>query len=102
MATGVAVAAASPWAVAAIGLYFLAFYPSVVREESSFLAVRFGDEYAAWARAVPAFLPRLTPGGPRTSRFSWPRVRANREWRTAVALPVALALVALRGRLGSV
>ncbi len=100
MAIGVAVAAASPWAVLAIALYFLAFYPSVIREEARFLAGRFGDDYAGWARAVPAFVPRLSPGGPRESRFSWERVRRNREWRTAAALPAAFLLLAVRGRIG--
>ncbi len=100
MAAGVAVAAASPWAGLAIVLYLVAFYPSVIREEARFLAGRFGDEYAAWARAVPAFVPRAFPGGPRESRFSWERVRRNREWRTAVALPAAFVLLALRGRIG--
>jgi protein-S-isoprenylcysteine O-methyltransferase Ste14 len=100
LAVGIAVAAASPWAILAIVLYFLAFYPSVMREEARFLAAKFGDEYAGWARDVPAFVPRLRPAGPRGSRFSWERVRANREWRTAHALPAALVLIALRGRLG--
>ena len=99
MAAGVAAAAASPWVAGAVAAYLLAFYPSVIREEARFLAGRFPGEYAAWAEAVPLMLPRPTPGGPRTSRFSWARVRTNREWRTAVALPAVLLLLALRGRL---
>ena len=62
------------------------------REEPRFLREKFGAEYAAWAAEVPVFLPRPSPGGPRSSRFSWDRVRANREWRTLLALP-ALAMV---------
>jgi protein-S-isoprenylcysteine O-methyltransferase Ste14 len=93
IALGVAVACASPWAVAAMAAYFLAFYPSVMREEAAFLAAKFEEEHAAWAAAVPLFWPRAMPGGPRSSRFDWARVGTNREWRTAVALPFLAALL---------
>jgi protein-S-isoprenylcysteine O-methyltransferase Ste14 len=93
MALGVAVACWSPWVVLAVALYFLAFYPSVMREEAEFLARKFPAEYAAWAAAVPLFWPRLAPGGQRSSRFDWARVRLNREWRTAAALPLVAVLL---------
>jgi protein-S-isoprenylcysteine O-methyltransferase Ste14 len=93
LALGVAVACASPWVVLAVALYFLAFYPSVMREEAAFLARKFPNEYAEWAAAVPLFWPRLRPGGPRGSRFEPARVRQNREWRTAAALPLIAALL---------
>jgi len=93
MAIGVAVAAASPWAALAVGAYFAAFYPSVMREEADFLRARFPEEYAAWAAAVPLFLPRLAPAGPRATSFEWDGVRRNREWRTALALPALAALL---------
>jgi protein-S-isoprenylcysteine O-methyltransferase Ste14 len=98
MAAGIVVAAASPWAALAVAAYFLIFYPAVIREESAFLASRFRAEYADWAAAVPAFWPRARPAGPRATRFSWARIRANREWRTAAAVPVALLLLWARGR----
>jgi len=96
IALGVAVACWSPWVVLAVALYFLAFYPNVMREEAAFLARKFPVEYAAWERQVPLFWPRLQPAGQRTSRFDWARVRVNREWRTAAALPLlAMLLLAL-------
>jgi len=98
MAAGIAIASASPWAALAAAAYFLAFYPSAIRGEAEFLASRFPDTFAPWAREVPAFAPRLTPGGPRASRFSWARVGLNREWRTLLAVPLALALLWARGR----
>ncbi len=79
--------------VLAVAVYFLAFYPSVMAEEAAFLAKKFPEEHAAWAAAVPLFWPRLTPGGPRSSRFEPLRVRMNREWRTAAALPLLAALL---------
>ena len=93
IALGVAVACASPWVVLAVAAYFLAFYPAVVREEAAFLAGKFESEYAAWAAAVPLFWPRLAPAGPRASRFDWSRVRMNKEWRTALALPLLAAVL---------
>jgi protein-S-isoprenylcysteine O-methyltransferase Ste14 len=99
IALGVAVACASPWVMLAVAAYFLAFYPAVMREEAGFLARKFADEYTAWAAAVPLFWPRATPGGPRSSRFELARVRANREWRTALALPLVAALLSALPRL---
>ena len=96
MAIGLAVGTASPWVVGAAALYFAVFYPLVIREESAFLREKFGEAYQAWAAEVPAFLPRVTPGGPRESRFDWARVRANREWRTALAVPLLVALLYAR------
>jgi protein-S-isoprenylcysteine O-methyltransferase Ste14 len=93
LALGVAVACASPWVVLAVAVYFLAFYPSVMVEEAAFLAKKFPEEHAAWAAGVPLFWPRPTAGGPRASRFDWARVRLNREWRTAGALPLLAALL---------
>jgi protein-S-isoprenylcysteine O-methyltransferase Ste14 len=98
LALGLAAAAASPWVVLATLAYFAAFYPSVMREETAFLRARFPEPYAAWAAAVPLFFPRLTPAGPRETRFEWSRVGRNREWRTALALPLMAAVLWARGR----
>ena len=96
MGLGAAAAAASPWVVLAVAVYFAAFYPSVMHSEADFLRKKFPEEYAAWSRDVPLFLPRITPGGPRESRFSWTRVALNREWRTAAALPLVGLLLYVR------
>jgi protein-S-isoprenylcysteine O-methyltransferase Ste14 len=93
IALGVAVACASAWVALAMAAYFAAFYPAVMREEATFLAGKFPAEYAAWAQAVPMLWPRLRPAGPRRSRFELRRVQANREWRTALALPLVAALL---------
>ena len=98
LALGLAVAAASVPVTGAVIAYFLAFYPRVMREEAAFLRERFAAEYDAWAAAVPLGWPRLTPAGPRASRFQWRRVSANREWRTAAALPLVAFLLYLRGQ----
>lgn len=99
MALGVGVAAASPWVVGLVAAYFLAFYPAVIREEAAFLRAKFGSAYDDWAAAVPAFFPRIVPAGSRASRFSWERVRSNREWRTLAALPLLGVVLWVRGML---
>jgi protein-S-isoprenylcysteine O-methyltransferase Ste14 len=96
MALGVAIASASPWVILALVVYLVAFYPAVVRSEAAYLMHKFPREYEEWSRTVPLFLPRLTPGGPRLSRFECARVRMNREWRTALAVPVVALLLLLR------
>jgi len=100
IALAVGVASASPWVVLAVAAYFVAFYPSVMREEAEFLARTFPEPHAEWSRSVPAFWPRLTPGGPRASRFEWSRVGRNREWRTVLALPAVALLLYARSWLG--
>jgi protein-S-isoprenylcysteine O-methyltransferase Ste14 len=100
LALGVAVASASVWVVLAVAAYFLAFFPAVIREESDFLARKFPEEYMTWAAEVPSFWPRVTPAGPRSSRFTWSRVSRNREWRTAFALFAITALIYARQLLG--
>lgn len=92
---GVALAAWRLEAAVVAALYFLAFYPAVIYEESTFLRGKFGADYEQWARFVPIFLPRPNPSGPRLTTFDWARVERNREWRTALAIPVlAIALYA--------
>jgi protein-S-isoprenylcysteine O-methyltransferase Ste14 len=99
MASGFCVAAASAWVVTAVALYLLVFYPAVIREESRFLRAKFPDAYGAWERVVPVLLPRLTPAGPRSSRFEWRRIKRNREWRAVLALPLVFAALSLVGAL---
>jgi len=86
MALGLLVAARHPVAVVAGLAYLLVFYPVIIREEARFLRAKFSDAYSAWARHVPLFFPRLTPGGPRESKFQVSRLLANREWRSVLGL----------------
>ena len=93
LALGVVVACFSVPVAVAVAVYLVAFYPSVIQEEAAFLKRKFSREYEAWAWEVPAFWPRLTPAGPRQSRFSWERVARNREWSAAVALPLVVLVL---------
>jgi protein-S-isoprenylcysteine O-methyltransferase Ste14 len=93
LACGVVLACFSLPVAVAVAVYLVAFYPSVIREEASFLKGKFKEEYQAWASEVPAFWPRLSPAGPRQSRFTWERVARNREWTAALALPLLVLLL---------
>jgi protein-S-isoprenylcysteine O-methyltransferase Ste14 len=95
MVVGVAIAAGTLIPALLLVLYVLACYPSVIREEAGFLERTF-PEYGPWAAAVPAFVPRLGPAGPRSTSFSWRRVLLNREWEAALAVPGMVLLFALR------
>lgn len=101
LALGVGVGSASVWVVLAVAAYFLAFFPSVMHEETAFIAKKFPEEFTAWSAEVPPFWPRFTPGGPRSSQFEWSRVTMNREWRTVLALPAVAVLLYARTLLGS-
>ena len=43
------------------GLFFVFVYGRTIRSEMDCLAERFGDLYAAYAREVPLFVPRIVP-----------------------------------------
>jgi hypothetical protein len=98
MALGFLAAARHPVSIA-VGLAYLAvFYPFIIREEAKFLAGRFPDQYQTWAAAVPLFFPRITPGGPRESKFETRRLLANREWRSVFGLALLGAFMVWRMR----
>ena len=98
IAGGLALGSASPWTLGVAVVYVAVFYPAVIRQEAAFLRQKFPADYGPWEREVPLFLPRLRPAGPRSSCFAWRRVLENHEWRAALAIPLALALLYARGR----
>ena len=78
---------------------FLGIYVPVMRVESTTLATLFGESYQRYARAVPLFLPRLSryeqAGGAETG-FDPALYRRYREYRAAIGLVLAWALLAVR------
>ena len=65
----------------------------MIREEAAFLRAKFGASTRRGRARCRSFLPRLVAGRPARVRFDWARVRANREWRTAAALPLLAAVL---------
>jgi len=71
------------------------YLPKAAREEA-FLAGKYGEAWARYARAVPAVVPvpgRRAPRAAPPVRFSWKRVWRNREWQTWLGLLGALLAV---------
>lgn len=96
MALGLVATARHPISVVAGLAYLVVFYPFIIREEARFLRARFPNEYHDWAKHVPLFVPRLTPGGPRESKFQLARLLANREWRSVLGLTLLAAFMIWR------
>ena len=84
------------WFVPLYITVFVAMYlPKALREEA-YLSQRFGDDYAAYARLVPAVLPSLTHRAVTSpSSFQLRRVWRHREWHTWIGIAAVLAYVRL-------
>lgn len=94
---------------------FLAFFVSVyirtVRREERHLSAIFPADYAIWAAAVPAVIPRMTPWRPEPDEagvltgqsggagFSRAQYMRNREWEALLGAVSAFAFLAVRSTL---
>jgi protein-S-isoprenylcysteine O-methyltransferase Ste14 len=102
---GCTIAASSSWWLFLLlgvlfAALFLGIYLPVMRVESATLAELFGDEYAAYARAVPLLFPRLTAYKPACGvaavRFDPSLYLRYREYRAALGLLVAWGVLTLK------
>lgn len=98
---GIAVATANVLVMALTVIFFALLYSRTMRGEERLLEDLFGDRYRVYRRAVPAFVPRLTPYRPdREQRgFDLSRYLHNREYQSAlgvVAMMLALVLDMIR------
>jgi protein-S-isoprenylcysteine O-methyltransferase Ste14 len=78
---------------------FLGIYVPVMRVESATLTELFGDHYLRYVKAVPLFLPRLSPyrdGAGDKNKFDVALYKRYREYRAAIGMTVAWALLALK------
>jgi protein-S-isoprenylcysteine O-methyltransferase Ste14 len=88
---------------AAFGLFFALVYAPTMSREGRDLAERFGAAYAEYAAAVPAFVPRVTPGGSGRlfpAAFAWGRYLRYREWEALLGVGAVLVVLALKLRYG--
>ena len=67
---GVALFPRAWWSPVIVSLVFWLYYERIMFAEEEYLRRRFEREYAAWASATPAFLPRLRGWRPPAERFS--------------------------------
>jgi protein-S-isoprenylcysteine O-methyltransferase Ste14 len=80
-------------------MLFLGIYVPVMRVESTTLRELFGESYQRYARVVPLFLPRLwryKEDGGAATRFDPRLYQRYREYRAAIGLLLAWALLAVR------
>jgi protein-S-isoprenylcysteine O-methyltransferase Ste14 len=80
-------------------LLFLGIYLPVMRVESAALAQLFGENFQQYVRAVPLFVPRLTPyrdGENNDVGFDGSLYMRYREYRAAFGLLIAWGLLVLK------
>lgn len=92
--------AASRWELALLFVaLFLGIYFPVMRVESKTLEQLFGETYRGYARAVPLFLPRLSPyrtGDGASTSFDANLYLRYREYRAALGLLLAWGFLAIK------
>jgi protein-S-isoprenylcysteine O-methyltransferase Ste14 len=88
--------AAGRWELGVLlGVLLVGVYWPVIQTEAERLGGSFPDTYAEYAMIVPLFTPRPWRRGPwaRDRRFSWERVWANKEYKTAAGWLVVVLLL---------
>lgn len=96
---GVCVAAWAwmPWMLVLALLLFAIQYGMIISLEEDYLRSRFGEEYRAYAKAVPRVLPRLSPWPERRQIQPESLRRALRTERSTLAtMALLLLLIVLR------
>lgn len=96
---GFTVASAQPLLGILFAALFLGIYLPVMRVEAATLAELFGEDYEAYARAVPLFVPRLLPYDDEQTRdthFDASLYMRHREYQAALGLLIAWCLLALK------
>jgi protein-S-isoprenylcysteine O-methyltransferase Ste14 len=104
MAFGVILAGQGYWLLPFFALFFFGVYLPVMRAEEHDLEHAYGMDFVEYARSTPLFFPKKpehseksetteTAGSP--VRFSWSRVRKNREHRNLVSLLAVEAILIL-------
>src|SRR5690606_8006013 len=79
-------------------VFYVGVYSRTMAYEAGRLTELFGERYLAYARSVPAFLPRPTPyrpeAGAQTAGFRWEQYKRNREWEALLGGIGAVAFLA--------
>lgn len=81
-----------------LSIYFVIFYSIVMRREEAELRQHHATTFNEYARAVPLFLPRLTPAKlsfAGAGSFSLAQYKKNHEYQAAIGFVLLLALLML-------
>jgi len=83
--TSVVIASRSWWILGLFIVYFLLFYPLVIKKEEEKMKALFPNEFEEYRKKVSLLFPSLRhPAYPRKNRFSLKLYRKNREWRALI------------------
>jgi len=96
LAAGCLIVGRSWIAAALFALYFLLFYPAVMRREEAELRARYAAAFDEFARRVPLFFPLPGRAPASDANFSWQLYCRNREYQAALGFVVGIALLGHR------
>jgi len=80
------------WLVLVYGLLFMVYYERIIFTEEAFLKNKFGEEFTAWARVTPAFIPDFTKYRPSELKFNLKNV-LRREYNGMFAFLISLFIL---------
>lgn len=92
---GYSLMARNIWILIAGFIWFFIYYaPYKKKQENEKLVHSFGDAWREYDKAVPDYLPRLSPySGRGSGRWTWAVVKENSEHETAVAVFIGFAVM---------
>jgi len=96
MGLGFTIAAGQPFLILIFVIMILGIYLPVMRVESQTLSELFGRKYERYASEVPLFLPRFSPYRQNEVEFDRALYLRYREYRAAVGIVIAWALLAAK------
>lgn len=93
----VVAAARSWWVFAFFCLYFLLFYPVIIKREKEKMEKFFPGKYEEYSQKVPLFFPALKPNPPASEKtFDWALFKKNKERRAGIAALFFWAIIMLK------
>ncbi len=96
VAAGLVIASRSVWLGLLFAAVFVFVYLPVIQLEQQHLSGLF-PEYAAYARRVPALIPRWTPRPQQSAQpFRWSQYKRNREYQAALGFAAGVAWLLYR------
>ena len=98
LALGAGIATRSWISALILIVYFAVFYSVVMQREAKELQLRHGASFGEYARAVPLFIPRVTPAklsGNSAGSFSFAQYKKNHEWQASVGFLFLLLVLLL-------
>ena len=74
--------------------FFIYYAPYKKKQENEKLVASFGEAWSVYDKAVPDYLPRVSPyPGRGTNRWSWDVVKENSEHETAIGVFIGFAVL---------